>query len=618
MANGLQPPVNPKAENAVGEQLRRPLDSWKEIASWFNRSEKTVRRWEEREGMPVHRQLHDKRGSVYAYPDELRDWWKSRKLPETKEHERPDQQTQNPEPELLPAASRNHPKITPPAPSRSRLWILLAAACILMLSASEWLTWHQNLQQRGLIERPSINSIAINSVAVLPLTDLGTDSRDDYFADGMTEELITELGKLSSIRIISRTSIMQFKKSVRPLPEIGRQLNVDALVEGTVRRSGDRVRITARLVSTAQEHLIWAKAYEGDMHDVLTLQRDVAHDVAGNIQTTLAQDQVPGAVPYKRLDPKAYEAYLRGRYFLAKRTAEGMNTAVHYFQQAIHLDPWYAQAYAGLAATYNMLGSYEVLPPEKAYPPALELANRALALDDTLSEAYSVRAITECFYELDWVGAERDFQRAIALDPSSAMAHHGYGEYFTSVGNVERAISEIKVARELDPLSLPLSSTLGRMYREAHHYDEAIEQCKQTLSFDSNFSMGHWCLGQAYLAKGQNLQATRELERANELGTTPLIVCDLGCAYAASGKKREARAILNSLKRESQFSYVSPYLIASIYSALGEKQEALKWLETAYDRRDGISYMLADPMMDPLRSYPRFQNLILRLHVPKG
>jgi TolB-like protein/Tfp pilus assembly protein PilF len=619
MANGAQRPVNPNDENVIGEKPGRPLDSWKEIASWFNRSEKTVRRWEEREGMPVHRQLHNKRGSVYAYPDELRHWWESRKLPETPENDGPALQAQNPEivTPYSKVTSHHHPKSRPPLPSRSWLWLLLAAGS-LMIGAYAWYIMYRNVEPTYAVKEPLPYSLPIHSLAVLPLTDLGADSRDDYFADGITEELISELGKLGSIRIISRTSIMQFKKSIQPLPEIGRRLNVDALVEGTVRRSGDRVRVTARLVSTAPERLIWAKEYEGDMHDVLALQSDVARDVAGNIQTTLARQQAPKVAPYKRLEPKAYEAYLRGRYFLAKRTAEGMNTALNYFHQATQLDPLYAQAFAGLADTYNLLGAYEILPPEKAYPPALELANRALALDDSLSEAYSVRAISEGFYELDWGDAERDFQHAIALDPSSAMAHHGYGEFFTSLGDFEHAISEIKAARELDPLSLPLSSTLGRMYREAHKYDEAVEQCKQTLNFDSNFSMGHWCLGQAYLAKGEYLRATAELERANALGTTPLIVCDLGCAYAASGKKKEARAVLNSLKQKSQFSYVSPYLIASIYSALGEKDAAFRWLETAYDRRDGISYMLADPMMDPLRSDPRFQNLVQRLHVPKG
>jgi TolB-like protein/DNA-binding winged helix-turn-helix (wHTH) protein/Tfp pilus assembly protein PilF len=495
---------------------------------------------------------------------------------------------------------------------RLHRWLILAGACVLLLGALAWFAWDRRASHRSVAGEPPINS-----VAVLPLTDLGADTSESYFADGMTEELITELGRLSSIRIISRTSIMQFKKSLRSLPEIGRQLNVDALVEGTVRRFGDRVRITVRLVSTTPEHLIWQKSYESDLRDVLMLQRDVARDIADNIQTKLAQRQVPDTAPYKRLDPEAHEDYLRGRYFLARRTAESMNTAVDYFQRAVQRDPQYAQAYVGLAETYGLLGSYELLPPEKSFPLAIKFANKALELDDTLSEAYSARATAECYYEFDWAAADRDFRRAIALDPSSASAHHQYGEYFTSVGKGERAIAELKIARELDPLSLPLFSTIGRMYREAHQYDEAAKQCKQSLVLDPNFSMGHWCLGQVYLAKRQYAEATSELLRANELGTTPLIVCDLGCAYAASGKRTEARAILNSLESKSQFSYVSPYLIGSIYSQLGEKDEAFNWLEKAFAQRDGISYLVADPMMDPLRSDPRYAHFVQRLNLPK-
>jgi TolB-like protein/DNA-binding winged helix-turn-helix (wHTH) protein/Tfp pilus assembly protein PilF len=505
------------------------------------------------------------------------------------------------------------PAVPPRSPSPALVRTLGASACALFIAGLVWFAW----ARKGTHRAPAEESL-IRSVAVLPLRDLADDTSEDYFADGMTEELITELGRLSSIRIISRTSIMQFKKSMHSLPEIGRRLNVDALVEGTVRRSGDRVRITVRLVGATPERLVWQKSYEGDLRDVLELQSDVAHDIAGNIQTKLARQQAPSAVPYKRLDPETYEDYLRGRYFLARRTAEAMNTAADYFQRAVQRDPQYAQAYVGLALAYQLLGSYEVLPPDRSYPLALKFANLALELDGTLSEAYSARANSETNYEFDWAGADRDYRRAIALDPNSAQAHHDYGEYFTGVGNAKRAIAELKIARELDPLSLPLFSALGRMYREAHQYDEAAKQCKQSLVLDPNFSMGHWCLGQVYLAKRQYVEATSELKRANDLGTTPLIVCDLGCVYAASGKKTEARAILHSLESKSRFNYISPYLIASIHSQLGEKDEAFNWLEKAFDRRDGISYLAADPMMDPLRSDPRFADLIQRLHLPQG
>lgn len=505
------------------------------------------------------------------------------------------------------------PVIAPHVRNSKLIKVYVAVGCALLLGALVWLAWNRTGTHPAAAEEP-----LIRSVAVLPLTEIGAGATDEYFADGMTEELITELASMSSLRVISRTSVMQFKKSLRPIPQIGHELAVDAVIEGTVRRSGDRVRITVKLVRTSPERLIWADAYEGDIQDVLKLQRDIAQDIARNVQTSLARQQRPPAVPYKRVDPETHEDYLRGRYFLAKRTTQSMKTAADYFQRTIQRDPQYAPAYAALASTYDMLGSYEVIPPANAFLPAVEFANKAIELDGSLSEAYTARAIAACYFELNWVAADRDFQRAIALDPSSALAHHWYGEFFSSVGKAERAIAEVKIARELDPLSLPLLSTLGRMYREAHRYDDAIQQCTQTLILDPGFSMGHWCLGQAYLANHQYTQATSELRRANELGTTPLVVCDLGCVYAASGKKAEARAILHSLESKSELNYVSPYLIASIYSQLGEKGEAFKWLAKAFDRRDGISYLVPDPMMDPLRSDPRFAHLIQRLHLPKS
>ena len=662
MATGV-PPLNPKIPDATGEQPGRRLDSWKEIASWFDRSEKTVRRWEQREGLPVHRLLHEKRATVYAYSAELEAWRQSRKVMALDEAELADQANEGgpAHPEELsddpgfmdmpavshflngqnfvelpgdpgraadgqPGSSTPHadedeetrrPRVDSQPASRwrsqRRWWFLLGGACAVLLAAVSWLAWHRNGPQGAVVEaRP------IGSVAVLPLTELDGNSPGDYFADGMTEDLITELGRLSSIRIISRTSIMKYKKGDRSVPEIGRELNVDAVVEGTVRRSGDRVRINTKLVGTSPEHLIWAKAYESDLHDILTLQRDVAGDIVGNIRAKLDPQRAPNPHPNQRLDPQAYEEYLRGRYFLAKRSSDAMTAAAGHFQQAIQLDPQYAKAYAGLAATYDLLGTVELLPPNKAFPSAINFANKALQLDESLSEAYTARALAECSYELNWAASNRDFQRAIALDPSSAFAHHWYGEYFAGVGNAERAISELKIAHEFDPLSFPLNIALARMYREAHHYEEAIQQCKQILSLDPDFPMAHWVLGQIYLAKRQYLEALSELKRANESGTTPLVVCDVGCVYAAMGKRTEARSILNSLKNKAHFSYVSPYLIASIYSQLGERDEALRWLEKAYDERDGISYLAADPMMDPLRSDSRFVFLIQRLHLPQS
>ncbi len=497
---------------------------------------------------------------------------------------------------------------------RSFIGLLSAAVgCALLIAALTWFIWGWITKDRWGSREP-----AINAIAVLPLTNLARDSGDDYFADGMTEELITELARLSSVRVISRTSIMRYKQPVRSLPEIGGELNVDAVVEGTVRRSGDRVRISVQLVRISPERHLWADAFEGDIRDVLSLQRDVAHDIVGQIHTKLAARQQASRNSDKPVDPDAYENYLRGRYFLARRNAEAMNKAVGYFQQAVQRSPQYAKAYAGLAVTYDLLATYELLPPSDSFPKAKQFASQALALDNTLSEAYTARASAASFWEFDWATAERDFQRAIALEPSSALAHHWYGEHFINIGKAERAVSELKRARELDPLSLPINSTLGRVYRDAGRYSEAVDQCRKTLDLDPHFSMAHWCLGQVHIGERRYAAAIPELERATALGTTPILMRDLAYTYAAVGKKMEARAILESLMRKAQSTYIPPYSIAVVHAALGEKDAAFQWLERAYRERDAqITDLVLGPEVDSLRSDPRFAQLIQRLNLPK-
>jgi len=475
---------------------------------------------------------------------------------------------------------------------------LLAAGC---------LVWYLTLRLRAT---PSINSIA-----VLPLTNLDGSNGDDYFADGMTEELITELAKRGAFRIVSRTSIMRFKRTARPLPDIARELSVDALIEGTVRRAGDRVRITVQLIAASPERHMWAAAYEGDIRDVIGLQRDLASDIVGKIQTQLIPRK-GHAEPFNRIDPAAYESYLRGRYFLARRSAESMNKAVVCFLQAVQKDPQFADAYGSLADAYVVLGSYHVLPPRESFLRAKECANKALQLDSSLSDAYAARAIVMSSYEFDWAAAERDFQRALASNPNSANAHHWYAEHLLGIGKVDQALAEMKRARDLDPLSLPFNSTLGRIYRDAHRYKEAMQQCQSTLELDPNYLMAHWCLGQAYVGEHQYKLAVAEFEKAATLGTTPLLTCDLGWAYAMAGDRAKANVILQSLMRK-QSAYVPPYDIGIIYGALGQRDQAFHWLRKAYNERDGqITYLPVDPEADPLRSDPRFRSILQLLKIP--
>jgi tetratricopeptide (TPR) repeat protein len=295
-----------------------------------------------------------------------------------------------------------------------------------------------------------------------------------------------------------------------------------------------------------------------------------------------------------------------------------MNKAVEYFRRAIQRDERYAQAYVGLAEAYDLLGMYELLPPLVSFPKAKEFADKALRFDGTLSEAYTARGSAESFWDLDWAAADRDFQHAIALDRNSALAYHWYGEHLITIGQAERALTELKRARELDPLSIPVNSALGRIYRDAHRYDEAVQQCRKTIELDPNLATGHRCLGQAYVGQRRYSVAIPELELANTLGPTPLLISELGYAYASSGKTAKAKTLLRLLMDKARWAYVSPYLIAEIYAGLGEKDEAFRWLERAYRERDAqIGYLALDPEMDPLRSDPRFPPLIQRLKLPQ-
>jgi TolB-like protein/Tfp pilus assembly protein PilF len=610
------PRPEPSRAASASQESRRRLDSWKEIASYLGRSEKTVRRWEEGEGLPVHRLHHEKRGSVYAYAGELDAWREARRAATKGEPLSGNNASKLDTPEILVAGPELEGKRTNLLDPRRRRWLIavVISAAISLIGLLAGMRW---IRLRELVGRgPS--TVRIQSLAVLPFENLSSDTEQEYFAIGVTEQLITELAKITSVRVISRTSVMRYKNTTKSLREIAQELNVDAVIEGAVMRSGSRVRMTVQLITPSPEHHLWADTYEGDIRDVLTLQRDAAHDIGTRIQTKLATRADVRSGANKRLDPETYEDYLRGRYFLARRNGEAINKALAYFNKAVQRDPQYAQAYAGLAVTYDVVGMYHFLPPDASFARVKGFANKALALDNTLSEAYTARALAASFWEFDWAAADKDFQRAIELDPNSALAHHWFGEHFIAVGKAERAVAELKRARELDPLSLPVNSALGRVYRDAGLFDEALLQCNKTVELDPNFSMGHWCLGQTYLGERNYSAAIPELERASALGTTPLLICDLGFAYAAAGRSIGARAILEAFQRKAQFEYIPPYLIAAIYGALGEKDEAFKWLDRAYNERDShITYLKLDPEMDPLRSDPRFGILMQRLKLPE-
>jgi len=460
----------------------------------------------------------------------------------------------------------------------------------------------------------------IKALAVLPLEDLSSDPGRDYFADGMTEALITDLAKIKALRVISRTSVMQYRGVRKPLPQIARELNVDAVVEGSVLRAGNRVRITAQLIHAAADQHLWAESYERDLRDILSLQSEVAQAIANEIQITLTPRDQARLASVRTVDPEAYQLYLKGRFYWNKRTETDLKRGIEYFRQAIDLDPNYALAYAGIADCYSLLGwdLFGALPPREALPIAKAAARKALEIDDSLAEAHSSLAWTKLAFDWDWSSAESEFKRAIELNPGYAVTHHWYAECLAGMGRHAEALAEIKQAQELDPLSLIISSVAGWILYFDRQDDQAIAQFRKTLELDPNFWVAHWTLGRAYEQKAMFAEAVAEIQKAIDLSEgSPLSLAALGHTYAVSGSQAEAQKVLDKLKESSKQRYISPYSIAAIHAGLGEKDQVFMWLEKAYEERSGwLIWLRAEPISDPLRSDPRFQDLLRRIGLP--
>jgi TolB-like protein/DNA-binding winged helix-turn-helix (wHTH) protein/tetratricopeptide (TPR) repeat protein len=458
----------------------------------------------------------------------------------------------------------------------------------------------------------------IRSLAVLPLVNLSGDASQNYFADGMTDELITDLAQISALRVISRTSVMVYKGARKPLPQIARELNVDAVVEGTVLRSGDQVRITTQLIEASTDKHLWSQSYEGDLRDTLTLQRKVASAIADQIRINLTPQEQASLKNAKVVNPEAYESYLKGRYFWNKRTADGLKAALAYFNQAIEQDPKYSPAYSGLADTYALLGDwqYAVMTPKEAFPEAKAAAIKALELDSTLGEAHNSLAFVLDGFDWDFGSAGKEFRRAIELNPGYATAHHWYAWHLSLLGRYEEAITEMRKAENLDPLSLIINADLAELLVLAHSYDESIRQSYKTIEMDPNFALAHNQLAQAYLQKHMYDEAVAEAQKAVQFsGGSPTCIANLARAYVAAGKRSEAVKLLGDLKKRSKPGYSNASEIAMIYASLGDTDQAMNWLEKGYEERFNPGVLLR-PAFDPLRSDSRFQNLVRRVGLP--
>jgi serine/threonine-protein kinase len=496
-----------------------------------------------------------------------------------------------------------------------RRWILIDLAIFgaILLLAMAW-KFAPHFSKAGAA---AAGPGSIHSIAVFPLENLSRDPNQDYFADGMTDELTTQLAQISALRVISRTSVEQYKDSKKSLPEIAKELHVDGVVEGSVMQSGDRVRITAQLIQASNDKHIWAKSYEGDTRDVLGLQQEVAHAIADEIKVQLTPQEKTRLTSPRPVNPAAYDAYLKGIY-LNKGTGAGLSTvqqqrkAKEYFEQAIQLDPNYAPAYAGLADYY---WSSLDLRPVESMPKAKDNALKALELDNDLAQAHTELAAIHFYADWDWDGADKEFRHALALNPGDAEAHRYYSFFLAAMGRADEAVAESQKALDLDPLSISTQVNAGFALYFTHQYDKAIDQCRRALELDPTSAGAYDCLGSSYLASGQYEQAIAAFQKAVSLSNNdaPRLV-GLARAYAMADRRAEAQKIREQLRVLGTRQYVPTYYFAQIDAALGKNDEALAALEKAYTERDVyMPWVNVDIAFDTLRADERFRALLQRI-----
>jgi TolB-like protein/tetratricopeptide (TPR) repeat protein len=568
----------------------RRLESWKEIAAYLGRDVTTVRRWEKRERLPVRRLHHSRLGSVYAYALELDAWRDERACVAATDaaEARPDSQV-----------VRRGP--------RARTAAALAALALALAAGLIWLVGERSTMQ------PASASGAIRSLVVLPLENFSGNPEQDYLSDGMTEALIARLSAIHALRVISRTSAMQFKGTRKSVPAIGKELNVDAVIEGSVLRSGDKIRISVQLLRADTDEHLWSGTYDRELQDVLALQSDVTQGIARHIEIAVAGAPRGSLVAPRTVAPDVYEAYLKGRFALHENSRAGLGEALRHFQVALDADGTFAPAYAGLAATYSELGLvFYGEPPGETRRKTVVAARKALELDPELAEA---RALLANALQKDWhwTEAEAEYRRAIELSPSDAAAHAGLADWLLCQGRIEEALASARRAQELDPLAFD-GVQVGWILFQARRYDQAVRELRTALITEPEDPMSLWILGFALTGAKQFDEAIRTLERTASLSDrSPAVLGVLVYAYARAGRRTEALRVLGEIHRRRQRGYVPPAAFLNAYLGLGDKEEAFAWLERAAEERSNITQFLkVHPFFDPLRADPRFAEFLRR------
>jgi TolB-like protein/DNA-binding winged helix-turn-helix (wHTH) protein/Flp pilus assembly protein TadD len=458
------------------------------------------------------------------------------------------------------------------------------------------------------------------TILVMPFEDLSGDPSQDYLSDGLTDEMITRLGEISPqhLNVIARSTSMQYKGARKTIEDIAREQHVDYILEGSFGRQGDRVRITAQLFNASDHGSLWTEAYERNASDLFAIQREVADRIAQSLSLELLSPAAHSVTATQPVDPEAYDAYLKGLFELNKRTPADLQKSIAYFGLASKKDPQFAPAYAAMAYSYNVAAGWTYLSPSEAYPKAKAAAQKALALDGTLADSHLASAEVLHDYDWDWSGAEKEYLRALELNPSSAVGHKLYAEYLTHAGRYQEALAEIRKAQQLDPASLLTNSFVCFVYMHAREYDNAIKECRKDLELDPRFMPAHAWIADSYLFTGRFEEAAAEFKKALELsGNANYFLTALGMTYGLQGKKEEARKILGELKLRATQTYVSPFGLADVYIGLGDKEQAFALLEQAVRERSADLMFLADaPEFDIFHDDPRFKAIVARIGFP--
>jgi TolB-like protein/tetratricopeptide (TPR) repeat protein len=586
----------PSPDAPASEKLENRLDSWKAIALYLARDVTTVQRWEKRERMPVHRHVHAKRGSVYALAPELDAWLRGRRQSLAAQ-----QEESEPKPDAIvePAGQDR-------GAARWTRWIALAGVGLLSLLTAAYLISHS---RSGNAVQPKIRSLA-----VLPLKNLSGDPNQEYLSDGMTDALIDRLSRMHNLRVISRTSVMRFKNPQQSVPEIARMLHVDAVVEGSVMRQDNRIRVTAQLIRGATDEHFWSERFDRDLRDVFAVQSELAETIAAKVQITATGEERARVTAAHPVAPEVYESYLKGRFALDKSNSrQGLEESIVYFERAIKMDPTFAPAYVGVASASSGLGTVFIgASPGQTRPQVISAARKALELDPNLTEAHVLLAdvLQE---QWRWTEAETEYRRALELNPNDADAYAGLALWLVCRGRTDEAVVSAKRGRELDPLAVSGHSIAWILF-QSRRYDEAIRELRSALALEPNDAEALLFLGFTLVANNQPGDAIPVLEKAISLSNgSPAATGVLVRAYSHAGRRGDARRLLAQLQQRKKAGYVPAGAFVNAYLGLGENDRAFDWLEQAYQEQSNIlQFLKVHPYFDPIRSDPRFADLVRR------